>query len=379
MRLVQNLLLALGSLVLFFATAEGLARLRYHPERIQYAGIFEYDPDKVFALKRNVRGGDFVGRPVDTDALGYRDHQIPVAKPANGFRVVAVGDSVTFGHGVLGDETWPEELQRLLAAQYPSLDVEVANTAVPGNAPFQEYVDLDRALVLEPDAVVIQFVLNDVVGPWNLFRRYGGKGIDYHGVEDVPYWDWVLSQRSASYLLMKDVVARIRFGALTADGVRERAVRTEAEYAWQAAADDPSDPMMRRAWRECLRWLQREVDLCKAHRIPVVLLATPADFQFQDDSRTYAQKRLTGFASRNAIAYVDLLKPMRERAIDVAEPRDVVWQRYFLDYDHLTPAGHALVANLLVPLIAPIASARTTPTHSTHAVLGTAYNSGLAR
>ncbi len=34
------------------------------------------------------------------------------------------------------------------------------------------------------------------------------------------------------------------------------------------------------------------------------------------------------------------------------------WQRYFLDYDHFTPAGHALVAAALLPLIEPLAATR---------------------
>jgi hypothetical protein len=59
-------------------------------------------------------------------------------------------------------------------------------------------------LPLEPDAVIVQFVLNDVVEPRRFLRRHGGKGLDYHGVEDVPYWHWLLSQHSAFYLLARD-------------------------------------------------------------------------------------------------------------------------------------------------------------------------------
>jgi hypothetical protein len=214
-----------------------------------------------------VRDGTFVGVPVQTNSFGHRDREIPTRKPPNGFRVVAVGDSVTFGHGVRVEDAWPERLERRLAARLPVLQVDVVNTAVPGNSPFQEYADLERALPLEPDAVVIQFVLNDVVEPYKVFRRYGGKGRDYHGVDDVPYWDWELSQRSAFYLFLKDVAARIRFGTLTREGVRQNAVREEVALSWEAAADAPDDPAVL-DWRECLAWMQREVDLCERHGIP---------------------------------------------------------------------------------------------------------------
>ncbi|HJQ82795.1 MAG TPA: GDSL-type esterase/lipase family protein [Candidatus Binatia bacterium] len=377
--LAKNLLLAVGSLVLFLVVTEGLARLRYTPARIRYEGVFEYDRDKVYALKRNVTG-TFAGRTVMTNSLGQRDREIPVAKPGNGFRVLAVGDSVTFGHGVAVDDTWPERLERRLAARFPERRVEVVNTAVPGNSPFQEYVDLERALVLAPDAAIIQFVLNDVVEPYKVFRRYGGKGKDYHGVEDLPYWDWVLTQRSALYLLLKDVAARLRFGAWSAEGVREKAVVKETELAWTAGADEPREPKVQEAWRECLAWMQREVDLCKRRRMPVVLLVTPVAFQFEDETRTYAQRRLAEFAAANGIAYVDLLPVLRERAVrELASraPEDAgldaravaarhpeawkaEWRRYFLDHDHFTPAGHELVAEVLAPLLEPVApSARS--------------------
>jgi lysophospholipase L1-like esterase len=332
----------------------------------------------VFALKRNLTDGSFAGKPVRTNSLGYRDRELPRRKPANAFRVVAVGDSVTFGHGVDVQDTWPDQLEHRLAARFPSRRIDVINTAVPGNAPFQEYVDLERSLALEPDAAVIQFVLNDVVGPLNLFRRYGGKGLDYHGVEDVPYWDWLLSQHSGVYLLLKDVSARVRFGSLTREGARQNAVRREAEFAWQAAAEESNDPVLVDAWRECLAWLQREVDLCKRHGIAVVLIATPCDFQFTDASKTYAQRRLAAFAASNDIPYVDLLVPLRARATAEilarapdeagADPSGLAarhpaewrafWERHFLDYDHMTAAGHALVAEVLEPLIASLPATR---------------------
>lgn len=386
MRLLQNLLLAAASLALFLGTAEVLSRLRYRPARIRYDRIFEYDRDKVWALKRNLTEGTFVGKPVRTNSFGHRDREIPLRKPANGFRIVAVGDSVTFGHGVVVEDTWPERLERRLAARLPSRVVDVVNTAVPGNTAFQEYADLERALVLEPDAVVIQFVLNDVIEPYQVFRRYGGLGRDYHHVDDVPYWDWVLSQRSAFYLFLKDVAARIRFGALTEKAVRKKALHEQARLSWHAAADEPTDPRVVEAWRECLAWMQREVDLCAERGIAVVMLATPVDFQFVDERRTFAQRRLREFAARNAIAYVDLLDALRERAaaeIRDREPREAstapqdlaalrpdawraIWRRYFLDGDHLTPAGHELVAEVLVPLF------EAAPVRATMAAVGDA-------
>jgi lysophospholipase L1-like esterase len=367
-KIVRKLSVALGSIVVFLAAAEGLARIWYRPERIRYEGIFEYDRDKVYALKKNLVDGSFKGKPVTTNSFGHRDREIERRKPAGGFRVLAVGDSVTFGHAVNAEEAWPECLERRLAARFPAREIEVVNTAVPGNSAFQEYFDLERALVLEPDAVVIQFVLNDVLEPYMVFRRYGGRGRDYHRVEDLAYWDGVLSQKSGLHLLLKDMAARIRFRSWSRAGVQEEAARQDAQISWNAAADDPNNPLLVEAWRECLAWMQREVDLCKARGLGVVLLVTPVDLQFLDGSRTYAQRTLADFAARNGIAHVDVLTSLQTRCAErirritadagplpeggELQVRRAIWREYFVDHDHFSPAGHEFVAELLLPLLA---------------------------
>lgn len=369
----KKLALAIASTVLTVLVTEGLARLRYAPERTVYRGLFEYDSDKVYALRKNLAGASFAGAPVTTNSFGHRDREISIEKPPGAFRLLAVGDSVTFGHGVRGEETWPEVLERQLAARFPGRPVDVINTAVPGNSPFQEYHDLERALAFQPDAAVIQFVLNDLIEPYKVFRRYGGKGRDYHRVDDVPWWDHTLSGTSAFYLFLKHMAARIRFGALTASGVREQALRNEAELSWNAGADPPTDPRVEEAWRECLAWMHKEVDLCRRHGLPVMLFVTPVRFQFDDPSRTYAQQRLAAFARENGLVFLDFLPVLwdqaaREiaaeksttavtKALAVQYPREwrAFWTRHFLDYDHPTPEGHALAAAVLFSLIEPLA------------------------
>ena len=201
------------------------------------------------------------------------------------------------------------------------------------------------------------------------------EGRDYHRVEDVLWWDYELSQRSALFLFIKDVVTRLRLGALTRLGMQTAALEEEAELSWTAAADPPDDPRVVEAWRECLEWIGREVDLSRDRGIPVILLVTPVNFQFLEGLRTYAQERLAAFSRERGIEFVDMLPALRARAVEeisvrhpvaagvpVAElagqfPEEwaAVWQRYYLDYDHLTPEGHDLVAETLLPLVQRIA------------------------
>src|SRR5262245_60035299 len=53
---------------------------------------------------------------VDTNGLGFRDHEFTVDKRPGEYRILAVGDSFTIGSGVALDDTWPQVLERLLQA-----------------------------------------------------------------------------------------------------------------------------------------------------------------------------------------------------------------------------------------------------------------------
>lgn len=54
-----------------------------------------------------------------TNARGFRGPVLARAKPAGALRVVAVGNSSTFGWGVNDDETYPAQLEHALRAAAP--------------------------------------------------------------------------------------------------------------------------------------------------------------------------------------------------------------------------------------------------------------------
>jgi hypothetical protein len=96
---------------------------------------------------------------VTLNARGYRGREAGAAPSAGRTRVVVLGDSVAFGHGVADDETFPH----LLEARDPRL--EVFNLGVEGYGPGQELLVLEReGLPVRPDLVILAFCLrNDFV------------------------------------------------------------------------------------------------------------------------------------------------------------------------------------------------------------------------
>jgi lysophospholipase L1-like esterase len=121
-----------------------------HPARGQRLG-FNYN-------------GWFAGVPVRTNALGFRsERQDQLAKAPNTFRILVLGDSVTFGHGAVHD--YPSLLERQLKSWRPEVDWQVWNLGVPGYNTSQELAYLHEVgPSYQPDLVVVGFYINDIIG-----------------------------------------------------------------------------------------------------------------------------------------------------------------------------------------------------------------------
>lgn len=108
---------------------------------------------------------EFLANAVQRNPDGFRDRPFGRDRRPGSYRVLAVGDSFTFGDGIERvDETWPRVAERRLRAE--GIDAEVLNLGKPGaNTAFERAI-LQRWLPeLHPDAVVLAFVPNDPEPP----------------------------------------------------------------------------------------------------------------------------------------------------------------------------------------------------------------------
>ncbi len=103
--------------------------------------------------------GDF---PMNTQRL--RDFEYPEAKPPGVFRILAAGDSFTYGKGVAFDDTYPKRLERALnwfgdrrGTVYQVLNAGVSQRSTP------EELELIKANTerFAPDLIVLGYCLND--------------------------------------------------------------------------------------------------------------------------------------------------------------------------------------------------------------------------
>ncbi len=128
-------------------------------------GIFLTDANRGQRLAPGYEGW-FAGVPVRINSLGFRDRQeYSLEKPAKTFRIIVLGDSVTFGHGTLDDTTYPYLLEQRLKKWRPDVAWEVWNLGVPGYNTGQELAYLEQiGPRADPDLVIVGFYPNDFSG-----------------------------------------------------------------------------------------------------------------------------------------------------------------------------------------------------------------------
>ncbi|HET6372593.1 MAG TPA: GDSL-type esterase/lipase family protein [Candidatus Polarisedimenticolia bacterium] len=102
------------------------------------------------------------GWTLHTNSEGYNTPEAAREKPAGTFRILALGDSSTFGWGVDTESAYPHVLERMLRERHPGLGIEVVNLGVCGYSSFQGLIVLKQeALPYQPDLVTLSYGSND--------------------------------------------------------------------------------------------------------------------------------------------------------------------------------------------------------------------------
>lgn len=143
---------------------------------------------------------------------GLRDTVYPREKPANTFRIAAVGDSMTFGLALEMPDTWPKQLEQKLRRS--QANVEVLNFGVMGYDTTQEAEQIQsKILPYTPDLIIIGYSLNDI----GLLSRERRELKQYHGYEKffttgIGFFDRAL-KHSKLHMFLKNRIFLLRTGA----------------------------------------------------------------------------------------------------------------------------------------------------------------------
>ncbi|MFN8528139.1 MAG: SGNH/GDSL hydrolase family protein [Anaerolineae bacterium] len=183
--LLDKLLIGIGSAVVLivwtFAVLEGTARL--------YLTLYgtEYQRVAYFYSREEINRRQMLTIPMpeigfglspwaeDINHLGMRGEEVSAIKPQGVFRIIAMGDSTTYGFLEAPRNAYPVQLQRILRDDYGYTNVEVLNAGVTGYNSFHIMQNLEtRYLALDPDLVIFYSNYNDVENRWQPQGCYAG-------------------------------------------------------------------------------------------------------------------------------------------------------------------------------------------------------------
>ena len=128
--------------------------------------IFIYDEKLDYKNKPNFHG-KFSGQlfnsvEINVNSLGFRDYEFDLEKTPDIYRIMVVGDSITFGAGVELEDTYVKETERLLLHSNlrPS---QLINAGVSGYH-FEHYnlFIKDNVNKFHPDHIIVGFCINDI-------------------------------------------------------------------------------------------------------------------------------------------------------------------------------------------------------------------------
>ena len=177
---VKNLLLVLASVMFVFIAsvfADRLLGFVIHPPNLPNTIELIFPP---FA-EQHFKTIDFE-YTANINSIGIRDRELSRER-GDAYRILAIGDSYTYGWGVASDETWPHLMENQL--KEAGYNVELLNLGKPGTGP-PFYAELaEKAIpLLRPDMVIVGMLQgNDLrdAGPeiglptskdfWDLVRK----------------------------------------------------------------------------------------------------------------------------------------------------------------------------------------------------------------
>ena len=266
------------------------------------------------------------------NSVGFRDIERSRRKPKGVFRVLALGDSFTYGAGVPFAATFLSRLESMLNARpgkHPP--VEIIKAGIPRFFPEPERLLLEYyGWSFDPDLVLVAFVPNDVIDTYyglNAMSVCDGFLLTSHGarlIGSCPNLVLALYKSSHAFRLLLSRVVSHRLD-------RDRPVRWPDIYK--------ADGFHEKDWQEVERQYREMIEDARQHRIGIVFVHIPMKEGLSNPSGAYPAERLAAFAERERVPLIDTLPSMTEAAVTA----ELYWPRD----GHANGRGNQVIAETL--------------------------------
>jgi hypothetical protein len=358
MRSIRRLLAVLAGVLLALGLLEASLRL------VDQQGVTYWDSSKFRRLLsttphfvENIPNAQstFLGVPVSINELGLRGPHINLAKPPGTFRILVVGDSITFGYGVRSTEAYPSLLESVLNGKCHGTSYEVLNGATLGGG-LGDYLHFlkTKADELQPDLLIVGVAINDILP----YTESGATG-EYDTTPILP--QTLRLQRLNRSLMTHSHLYSFIYARIKSVAYAARFIDMDQAQGWNLVAlREPSEPQLA-AWDKTDVMLSKVIAFGSARHLPVLVVSFPLRLQMSVDQLDYyrkkyglkisasavsgsPQRRLDDISARQGARFLDMLPIVRRY-----EPEAVFFHndRITDDASHLSPLGHLITAEAI--------------------------------
>lgn len=297
--LFQNLILLIVSMTISAILLEFSLRVILPPPIIwEYPQeSYIYDPEIGHSLEPNQQAFTH-DKIVYINSAGIRDGGYGEQSQKGVYRILALGDSQTFGNGLELNNTWPKQLEKLLNDASIGIRYEVINSGLHGSDTWQHEIINQRMLSrYHPDAVVLALYANDVV---TRFKPVKKKSKPENTLKTkIGY----LLKRSVLLLSLRTGIQSIRQSLLPSLGYMQQ----------QALLKGASDPVIDKRWQQVDSSLSNMKTISDQQQIKFVVASLPRRDQVSGKLPAEAyNKRLQVIADRHKIPLFSMLEPLQE-------------------------------------------------------------------
>jgi lysophospholipase L1-like esterase len=312
-------------LVCFLVVVEGLARLTGPLVPVWQGAdnggvVMTGHPERLWGMGSGVRANG--GTTATISPTGLREPLPVVPRPEGRKRLMILGDSSFFGHGVSDDQTLGAQLQDTLVSR--GVDVDVVNGAIPGYSTEQSLMLLDDlGWPLEPTLLIVGNLWSD--NNFDLFR-------------DADLLR--TRKRFTSGLAAKSAFVRLLAGWL--DGFRSD--QDARVVTWTRSSELPESGVRRVSVHDYARNLDRMTRRARERGVGLILLA-PSNRDTVSMGRADDQVWMAYFDAQvrisecHGVPRADTLPALQAAAAAGATLDDL-----FIDEMHPTTRGHGVLA-----------------------------------
>jgi lysophospholipase L1-like esterase len=277
--------------------------------------------------------GRWDGTWYEINSRGWRGGEFQPTFAPEELRVLAVGDSCTFGKGVIEQDCWPRQLERLLQERHPERRVMVANLGVNGYSSLQYQRVIEQAFDTKPHLVVLGYNVNDFP---NITARVDKVIYQNEKTLRAHIPGKVREQLSsmALYRLLRSAFYELKE---TRDLERMERISNDATQGFGRNTE---------RWRTESKVLGAIAETVRGAGAQMAIFLFPFENMVYLDEYTHGPvDSVRGLCEEIGVPFVDMVGEFREHAHRESPPREL-----FLTGDryHPNPEGYSVVARAVV-------------------------------